>query len=64
MRLNQPNLHHSPDIVAVSVHPAFAARTKLQQFGKCVLRSRSWIPDRILEVVRRRIRRGVRWERI
>src|SRR5262249_19863835 len=64
MGLNQPNLHHSPDVVAVSVHPAFTARTKLEQFGKCVLRSWSRIPNWILKVVWRRVWRSVRRRRV
>jgi len=62
VRLNQPDFDNPPDIVAISIDPAFAPRTKLQQFRKCKLRRRSWIPNRILKVVWRRIWRGVgRW---
>ena len=56
----QTNLHNPPDVVAVSIDPTFATRTKLQQFGKPVLHGRSGIPDGILEVVRCGIRSSVR----
>src|SRR5207245_6895097 len=60
MSLHQANLNNSPDVVAVSIDPAFTSRTKLEQFGKPVLHGRSGIPDRILEVVRGGIGSSVR----